>query len=454
MRAGDKVGPYTLVRQIGKGGFGVVWLGEKRTSIATTRFALKLPKDDEIDRASIRQEAAVWVQASGHPNVLPIIEADLYDEQVVIVSEFAPDGSLSEWLSNNRSKAAFGEILELMGGILAGLDHLHTRPKPILHRDLKPQNVLLQGKTPRLADFGIARILRSTSQSSTVAGTLPYMAPEAFDGKRTVQTDIWSVGVMFYEMVSGRLPFPQGDMTELVGAIITREPDPLPSSVPKQLQRVIHKALDKKINSRYESAAEMRKEVWELHLRPWRVGGTENTTIKVPLDKFQRQDKAAGQANTVPFPPGLRTEPAHVSLTLAVDKPVVSSVTQNASAWPMAKIVCDILGILFLLVGIWGYAAPTLMGFHLTPAHNLVHLLSGAIALYLGISGSLEGAKWGCLVFGVVYLGLGILGMVFGDPAMNQMWHVGPLELGMADHGLHILLGAVFLPGGLFTKNP
>lgn len=119
----------------------------------------------------------------------------------------------------------------------------------------------------------------------------------------------------------------------------------------------------------------------------------------------------------------------------------------------MAKTICKILGVIFLLIGIAGFAAPTLMGFHLGPAHNLVHLLSGAIALYLGFAGTLSAARTFCLVFGVVYLGLGLLGMVMGNPAMDRMWRVGPLELGMADHGLHLLLGAVFLAGGLFTKK-
>ena len=119
----------------------------------------------------------------------------------------------------------------------------------------------------------------------------------------------------------------------------------------------------------------------------------------------------------------------------------------------MAKTLCKVLGVIFLLVGIAGFAAPTLMGFHLGPAHNLVHLLSGAIALYLGFAGSLSAARTFCLVFGVVYLALGILGMVLGDPSMNRMWHVGPIDLAMPDHGLHVLLGAVFLAGGLFTKK-
>jgi hypothetical protein len=119
----------------------------------------------------------------------------------------------------------------------------------------------------------------------------------------------------------------------------------------------------------------------------------------------------------------------------------------------MAKLVCKILGVVFLLVGIAGFAAPTLLGAHLTPPHNLVHIVSGVIALYFGFAGSLSGAKGFCLVFGFVYLALGIVGLVIGDPTMNRLWHVGPLELGMADHGIHILLGVVFLAGGLFTKK-
>ena len=119
----------------------------------------------------------------------------------------------------------------------------------------------------------------------------------------------------------------------------------------------------------------------------------------------------------------------------------------------MAKTVCKILGVVFLLVGVAGFAAPNLLGAHLNPAHNLVHILSGVIALYLGFAGSLSAAKMFCLVFGVVYLGLGVLGLGMGTGA-NRMWHVGPLELGTADHGIHMLLGVVFLAGGLFTKKP
>lgn len=118
----------------------------------------------------------------------------------------------------------------------------------------------------------------------------------------------------------------------------------------------------------------------------------------------------------------------------------------------MAKTVCKILGVVFLLVGIAGFAKADLLGAHFNPAHNIVHILTGAAALYLGFAGSLSAARAFALIFGVVYLALGILGLTMGTGAM-RMWTVGPLELGNSDHGIHILLGAVFLAGGLFTKK-
>jgi len=120
----------------------------------------------------------------------------------------------------------------------------------------------------------------------------------------------------------------------------------------------------------------------------------------------------------------------------------------------MAKTVCKILGVVFLLVGLIGFASPHLLNAHLSAAHNVVHIVSGAIALYFGFAGTLSGAKTFSLVFGIVYLALGILGMALGT-GDDRLWRVLPdtLEFGMADHGIHILLGVIFLAGGLFTKR-
>ncbi|MGI8733245.1 MAG: DUF4383 domain-containing protein [Pyrinomonadaceae bacterium] len=119
----------------------------------------------------------------------------------------------------------------------------------------------------------------------------------------------------------------------------------------------------------------------------------------------------------------------------------------------MAKTVCKILGLVLLLVGLLGFTQVLdAVGARPTPAHNMLLIVSGVVALYFGFAGSLSGARGLCLVLGVLYLALGIFGMVLGvDP--GKVWTVGPLKLGMTEHGMHLLLGAIFLAGGLFTKK-
>lgn len=263
-----QIGAYTLISQIGRGGFGVVWLAEKRTAITTTRFALKLARNEDVDIEVFKQEAAIWAQVSGHPNVLPIIEADIHDGQIVIVSEYAPGGSLQEWLHKHGGQAPSIEAaIEMTKEILDGLEHLHEQQ--IIHRDLKPDNILLQRETPRLADFGIARVIKTDSYSKAVSGTFAYMAPEAFEGKRNKQTDVWSVGVILYRMLAGSLPYCQEDIVSLVGAILRHDPPPLPASVPESLRSIVSRALQRDPAERYRSAAEMRQDLRVVSHELW-----------------------------------------------------------------------------------------------------------------------------------------------------------------------------------------
>ena len=130
----------------------------------------------------------------------------------------------------------------------------------------------------------------------------------------------------------------------------------------------------------------------------------------------------------------------------------------------MAKTICKLLGVVFLLVGLIGFIKPDLLGAHLSMAHNLIHIVSGILALYFGFAGSYSGARSFALAFGAVYLLLGIVGFIMGAPGTStianmtmedsRLWKVIPntLELGTADHAIHILLGIVFLAGALLTK--
>lgn len=115
----------------------------------------------------------------------------------------------------------------------------------------------------------------------------------------------------------------------------------------------------------------------------------------------------------------------------------------------MAKTISTILGIVFLLVGLLGFAAPNLMGMHLSPLHNIIHLVSGALALYFGLKGTWEAARTFCLVFGAIYGLLGLAGFLFGG--VDNMWRVVPGQLVWmtADHVVHLILAAVFIIGGL-----
>jgi hypothetical protein len=117
----------------------------------------------------------------------------------------------------------------------------------------------------------------------------------------------------------------------------------------------------------------------------------------------------------------------------------------------MANRIATTLGIVFLVVGIAGFLAPTLLGAHLSMVHNVVHLVTGAISLWIGLKGSMSAAKTFCLVFGVVYLLLGVAGFFAGSGA-DRALTVGPLMLGTVDHIIHIALGAIYLIGGLMTR--
>jgi hypothetical protein len=120
----------------------------------------------------------------------------------------------------------------------------------------------------------------------------------------------------------------------------------------------------------------------------------------------------------------------------------------------MAKSVATLLGIVFVIAGIVGFVKPDLLGFHLSLFHNVIHLVSGAVALWVGSRGTLRAARTFCLVFGILYGGLGVAGFVAGDGEEKLLTIVpNDLVLGKPDHLLHVVLGAVFLLAGLATRT-
>jgi serine/threonine-protein kinase len=295
LSAGDQIGPYALEQWLGSGAFGAVWLAAKPTAITTTKVALKIPHhNDVIDFEAVRREAAVWVRASGHPNVLPIIDADIYGDQVVIASEYAPDGSIYSMLrAHDGVPPSIDRSVEMILSVVRGLEHLHAHK--IIHRDLKPPNILLQRGIPRLTDFGLSRILEESSQSGNIAGTPLYMAPEAFNNERTEQTDLWAAGVILYQLLAGRLPFDQRNMAALLKSIIMDEPDPLPPDIPRPVRDVVTRALQKNPSDRFRGADEMLAHLHHAS-RSLDLEATIVTEVSDPLIEIRKQMLTASSA--------------------------------------------------------------------------------------------------------------------------------------------------------------
>jgi len=324
---GRQIGSYTLLRKLGKGGFGEVWLAEKRSQFVTKRVAVKLPLDEQVNFDAIRQEAELWEQASGHPNVLPIIDADVFDGQVVIVSEYADGGSLADRIKR-EGKLSLQKAVEITIGILNGLEFLHSRK--IIHRDIKPQNILLQGDTPRLADFGISRAMNTTIVSSTIIGTDAYMSPESFDGKRNVQTDIWSVGVVLYALLADKLPFPQEHPSERMFAILTKEFEFLPTEIPQDLQRIVAKALAKQPENRYQTTSEMRNELQKVLLGIAHPTFAKTEVFQIPIENLP----------TIPTLEN-RYETNESEKETVVNQPLVNIPAPTQSSFPQESIVTN-----------------------------------------------------------------------------------------------------------------
>lgn len=271
IQIGDVIGPYHVEEFLGRGGFSDVWLAERRGALATTKVALKVPRPSRQLVDQIRMEAQTWVRASGHANVVPIIEADIYDGRLAIASEYIAEGSLQDLLRQHPTQELPAPLaIDIVIGILLGLEHLHGRG--IVHRDVKPANVMLQGNCARLTDFGLSRELQEFEVAGSLGGTIPYMAPESFEGYRTVATDLWSVGVVLYQLVLGIRPYesntyayptyarryPKDSMFDLERLIRGPAPVPIPESLDSELRTVLETALKKDPSRRFQSAAEMR----------------------------------------------------------------------------------------------------------------------------------------------------------------------------------------------------
>lgn len=256
------LGRYQLLEMVGQGGFGQVW--RSRDTELERDVAIKIPRPDRLgspEQAKRFLEEARKAAKLDHPGIVPVYDSGRQGSRYFIVSKWIDGPSLAERLKGERLSP--DESTEIVAQVADALNHAHSRD--LVHRDVKPGNILLdtQGRA-YVTDFGIAvtgdELLR---ESGSISGTPTYMAPEQASGevlRITPRTDIYSLGVVLYELLTGRLPFQGKSLLELREQICRREPWSLRAinpTLPADLERICLKAMAKDPGQRYATAGDM-----------------------------------------------------------------------------------------------------------------------------------------------------------------------------------------------------
>jgi WD40 repeat protein len=307
-----QIGRFHILRELGRGGFGIVYLAHD--SQLGRRVALKVPRADIVHSAELRQRFQQEARAAAgldHPNLVPVYESGEVDSLCYIVSAYCPGINLADWMRGRTEPVPFADAARIIRSLADGVQHSHS--KGILHRDLKPANVLLvtmdissgsnggrrselpstnrallSACQPKITDFGLAKLSGADVQTKTgtTMGTPAYMAPEqatAYKSEVGPAADVYSLGVMLYELLTGRPPFVADSPIEVMLAVQKEEPVPpsrLRQRLPRDLDTICLKCLEKEPHRRYASAKSLAEDLGRY------LAG--NSIVARPLGVFGR----------------------------------------------------------------------------------------------------------------------------------------------------------------------
>src|SRR5215475_10119133 len=281
LNAGSQIGAYQLLEPLGRGGMGEVHLAldtRLRRKVAVKLLPAEFTTDDGRVRRFAQEARAA--SALNHPNIITIHEIDEVKTETgdthYIVTEYVEGETLRQRMMNApQSQMQIAEAIDIAAQVAAALTAAHRHG--IAHRDIKPENVMVRRDgIVKVLDFGLAKLTEPSApavdtqaptvaaggtESGVVMGTPRYMSPEQARGEKVdARTDIFSLGVMLYEMIAGRAPFAGATTSEMIAAILRDGPSPLAnyaSQAPPHLQRIVNRALQKNREARYQTMQEL-----------------------------------------------------------------------------------------------------------------------------------------------------------------------------------------------------
>jgi serine/threonine-protein kinase len=264
------LGRYEVERELGKGAMGAVYLGKdpkisRVVAIKTMALSQEFEKDelDEVKERFFRE--AETAGRLTHPSIVTIYDAGEEHDLAFIAMEFLKGGDLTKYVKKD-TLLPLPKVLSMVKRAADGLNYAHANN--VVHRDIKPANIMydMETDTLKITDFGIARITDSSkTKTGMVLGTPSYMSPEQLAGKRVGgQSDLFSLGVMLFQMVTGELPF-KGDSMATLMYKIANEPHPAPETIniklPRCVSLIINRAMEKDTEKRYQTGAQMAEDI-------------------------------------------------------------------------------------------------------------------------------------------------------------------------------------------------
>jgi serine/threonine protein kinase len=256
---GQTLGKYRIISPLGSGGFGSVYLAQD--TWIDKKVAIKVPHRQNLDFGELLREPRLLASVN-HPNIVAITTAEKQDNVFFIVMEYVPGETLENIIAL-KGAIELPRALDFTCQICNAVDHAHRQG--VIHRDLRPANVLVgENDMLKVADFGTSRFLEIAAHGTTVIGSPPYMAPEQFHGKAVFASDIYSLGVTMYQMMTGTLPYDTpapADIGKLMSGELVSSPRLLNPAIPKAISDIVLRAMAPVVTERYQRASDLLEDV-------------------------------------------------------------------------------------------------------------------------------------------------------------------------------------------------